>query len=108
MKTEMLLAICLGAGWGLVWALCLQTVPGRFLASRFTWLAVAIGIFVDMFIALLVVPMETWIAVMGIIGASAVAIVCRSLFNELRDAQEMIRMQREHTHQAGQQDDLGD
>jgi hypothetical protein len=108
MMTTMLLAICLGAGWGLVWALCLQTVPGRFLAARFTWLAVAIGIFVDMFIALLVVPVETWLAVMGIIGASAVAIVGRSLFNELRDAQEMIRMQREHTHQASQQDDLGD
>jgi H+/Cl- antiporter ClcA len=108
MMTTMLLALCLGAGWGLVWALCLQTVPGRFLAARFTWLAVAIGIFVDLFIALLVISIETFLAVMAIIGASAVAIVGRSLFNELRDAQEMIRMQREHTNETRQQDDLGD
>jgi hypothetical protein len=108
MTTTMVLAVVLGAGWGLVWALCLQTIPGRFLAARFTWLAVAIGVFVDMFIAMLVVPMEAWLPVMAILGASAVPIVSRSLLNELRDAQEMVRMQREHSNQTRQQDHLVD
>jgi ABC-type Na+ efflux pump permease subunit len=108
MTTTILLAMCLGAGWGLVWALCLQTVPGHFLAARFTWLTVVIGVGVDMFIALLIMPVETWLAMMSILGASSVAIIGRSLFNELRDAQEMIRMQREHSYETRQQDDLGD
>jgi hypothetical protein len=107
MTTTMLLAICLGAGWGLVWALCLQTTPGRFLAARFTWLTVVIGVGVDLFIALLVIPIDAWIQIMAIFGASSLSIIGRSLLNELRDSQEMIRMQREHTHQASQQDDLG-
>jgi len=101
--TEMtVLAVVLGAIWGIVWALCLQTYPGRFLAARFTWLTVVVGVGVDLLIALLVVPMCYWLPLAAIIGASSVAIVGRSLINELRDMQTMMRMRREHSDKAGE------
>jgi hypothetical protein len=104
MATTTWLAIILGAVWGAVWALFLQTYAGRFLAARFTWLAVVVGVGVDLLIALLIVPLETWLEVAAIIAASAVAIIGRSLWNEWRDAQKMIRMQREHSNTVSQQD----
>jgi len=101
-----LLAVVLGAVWGGVWALFLQTYPGRFLAARFTWLSVVVGVGVDLLIAMLVVPLDYWLPLVAIVGASSLAIIGRSLFNELRDAQQMIRMQREHADPTRKQDDL--
>ena len=102
MSTVTLIGIILGGVWGLIWALCLQTFPGRFLAARFTWLTVVVGVGVDLLIALLVVPLCYWLPLAAIIGASSVAIVGRSLINELRDMQTMMRMRREHSDEAGE------
>lgn len=108
MMTPALLGIVLGGVWGLIWALCLQTYPGRFLAARFTWMAVVVGVGVDLAIGLLIVPMDYWLPLAAVFGTSAVGIVGRSLFNEMRDSQTMMRMHREHADKTGQQDDLVD
>ncbi len=97
-----LFGIILGAIWGLLWALALQTFPGRFLAARFTWLTVVVGVGVDLLIALLVIPLEAWLPLAAIIAASSVAIIGRSIFNELRDMQTMIRIRREHADETGE------
>ena len=96
-----LFGIILGGVWGLVWALALQTFPGRFLAARFTWLTVVVGIGVDLLIALLVVPLDYWLPLASIVGASSVSIIGRSLFNEFRDLQTMIRIRRDHSDETG-------
>ncbi len=98
MNATTLFAIFLGLVWGLIWALFLQTYPGRFLAARFTWLTVVVGIGLDLLIALLVVPLDIWLWLVAIIAASSVPIIGRSLFNELRDMQLLIKMRREHEH----------
>jgi len=105
MTEKTLFAVFLGLIWGLIWALCLQTYAGRFLAARFTWITVVIGVGVDLLIALLIVPIEIWLALVTLIGASSIAIIGRSLFNELRDMQTITRMRREHQDETTYQHD---
>lgn len=71
--------------WGVIWALCLQTYAGRFLSARYTWVTVVIGVGVDLVIALLVLPIELWLQMVGIIAFSSVGIITRSLLNEHKD-----------------------
>jgi hypothetical protein len=97
MPTEQtLFAIFLGFIWGIIWALVLQTYAGRFLAARYTWVTVVIGIGGDLLIALLIVPLEIWIGLVALISASSLSIIVRSLFNEMRDMQTIARLRREH------------
>lgn len=63
----------------------LQTYPGRFLAARLTWLSVVVGIGVDMAIVAVFVSWPAAIAVMVVVGVSAVPIIIRSLINDMRD-----------------------
>lgn len=87
------LGLCLGLGliWGVLWALFLQcTEAGQFLVLRRTWLTVAVGIGVDLLILLALLPLEMWLMVVGVIGASAVGIIARSLLNEWREHVELL------------------
>lgn len=85
-------ALLLGLVWGVVWAVVLQcTQLGRFAAQQRTWLTVAVGVGGDLLIALLVVDWAAWLPVVGIVAASSVGIVVRSLRNEQAEAQELLR-----------------
>lgn len=77
--------LILAAVWGTGYALFLQTYPGRFLAARYTWVTVVVGIGMDMAIAAVCVGIEAAVSVTVLIGVSAVPIVARSLWNEMRD-----------------------
>lgn len=97
MMVMTLLAIVLGGVWGLIWAVVLQkTYVGKFMAARLTWLTVVVGIGVDLFIVLLVAPLEMWLQVVAVIAASSVAIIVRSIWNEVRDAQQLVKIRHEH------------
>lgn len=71
--------------WGTLYALFLQTYPGRFLAARFTWLSVVIGVGLDMALVAVIVGVTEALLITGLIGVSAAPVVLRSLVNEMRD-----------------------
>jgi hypothetical protein len=79
--------------WGGMWAGFLQfTKPGRFLAQRRTWITVVVGVGVDVLLMLLLGPtIHVWPEVLGVLGASCVLIIVRSLVNEYRDSEQMLR-----------------
>ncbi len=86
-----IMAVILAAVWGVVWAVILQyTAWGQFLAIRRTWLAVIIGFGVDLLIMLAILPVNIWLQVCAIVGASAIGIIGRSLANEWRDHRELM------------------
>ena len=77
--------------WGGVWAAFLQfTAMGRFLAVKRTWITVVIGVGVDLLLALLVVPWESWLVFVSIVALSSIGIVVRSLYNELTETKEVL------------------
>ena len=79
----MTIAIFYALIWGVLWALFLQWHPwGQWLAVKRTWLAVVIGVGVDLVILLLVLEWSAWTAVAGVIAASSVGVIVRSLYNE--------------------------
>jgi uncharacterized membrane protein len=89
---ELVLCLVLGLIWGVFWALFLQcTEAGRFLAIRRTWLAVTIGVGVDLLILLALLPLDKWLQVGAVIGASSVGIILRSLRNEWQEHMELLR-----------------
>jgi len=80
------LTIILALIWGILWALFLQLTPyGHYLAVRRTWLTVVVGVGIDLLIAILVIPLDTWLLVVAIIAASSLGIIGRSLYNEQLD-----------------------
>lgn len=83
MSTPWLVVGVLGAVWGAVWAMCLQWTPwGRWLAIKRTWLAVVVGVGMDLLILLLALPLAQWLLVCTVMAASSVGIIVRSLANE--------------------------
>ena len=68
--------------WGFIWACCLDTEEGKWLARAHTWLTVVVGDGVALLLGLLVVP-PLWIGivVLGFTLAS-VGIIRRSLRQE--------------------------
>ena len=81
-----LCAIILALFWGMIWGAFLQwNEYGRYLALRRTWIAVVIGVGVDLLIALLVTPLAVWLVVCAIVVASSLGIITRSLYNEHLD-----------------------
>lgn len=69
--------------WGFVWAACLQyTRWGRWLALYRTWLAVVVGVGVDLLIMLPVLKRRVWAFVAVIFCLSSVGIIYRSIYNE--------------------------
>jgi len=85
-------AVCVLAFiWGAVWARYLQfNEMGQFLAQKRTWLTVVIGIGVDLLLLLPVIPRRTWFKIFTVIGFSSLAIIFRSLWNELRELLETV------------------
>ena len=83
-----LLSPILALIWGVLWAFVLQTVPlGKYLAARRTWLTVIAGVGVDLLLLRPLLSLGNWLRVIGVVAASAVGIVARSLYNEWRDHQ---------------------
>lgn len=81
-----MLAVCLGAVWGAVWAAVLQhTGWGRWLAMRRTWLTVVVGVGADLLLLLLVLDWHMWAQVVAIVAASSIGVIVRSLHNEHRE-----------------------
>lgn len=79
-------ALILALIWGGLWAAFLQfTAFGRYLSLRRTWITVVVGLGVDLLLLLLVIPLHTWFVVCGVVTASAIGIVIRSVYNEVRD-----------------------
>ena len=86
MSDRLLLALCLGAVWGAVWAVVLQhTGWGRWLAVKRTWLTVVVGVGVDLLLLLLVLDWHTWAQAAAIIAVSSLGVIVRSLYNEHRE-----------------------
>jgi hypothetical protein len=77
-----LLGIVLGLLWGIAFAAFLQWVPlGRYIVERVTWLAVIIGVGVDL---LIVGPFIGWQITLfagSVVASSAIGIIVRSLSN---------------------------
>ncbi len=93
------LSLILAGVWGCIWAALLQhTTWGRFLALRRAWLAVVIGIGVDLLILLAVIPLTAWLSICAIIACSAIGIIGRSLANEQRDHREIMEAVRGDAH----------
>ena len=92
------LAIILAAVWGGIWAALLQhTAWGAYLARRRAWLAVVIGVGVDLLILLAVLDPDAWLRTCAIIGASAAGIIIRSIANEWREHREIMEAVRGNT-----------
>lgn len=69
--------------WGIVWALTLQyTKWGQFLAERRAWLAVVIGVGVD-----LIIMFTGDFTPLLVVACSSIGIIARSLNNEANGAQ---------------------
>lgn len=99
----LILCLILALIWGGIWAAILQhTEWGRFVAARRAWLAVVIGFGVDLLILLVILPVNVWLQVVAIVGASAIAIIGRSLANEWQDHREQLEAARGHTDPARQ------
>ena len=78
--------LILAAVWGVVWALFLQYHPwGQWLAVRRTWLTVVAGVGVDLALLATVLDLATWLTVAGVIAASSIGIIARSIANERRE-----------------------
>lgn len=86
-------AALLALFWGALWALFLQyTDHGRFLALRRTWIAVVIGVGGDLLILVAILPFEAWLVVCGILTASSIGIIARSLINEHADDRALLEV----------------
>jgi hypothetical protein len=78
-STVLLLAVI----WGVVWGLFLQYHGwGQWLAIRRTWLTVVVGVGVDLALLLALLDLATWLIVAGVITASSLGIIWRSIANE--------------------------
>lgn len=77
-------ALALATAWGFLWASVLQfTEAGRWVAKERTWVAVVVGVGGDLLIARGAMDRHAWEAMAGIVAASSVGIVLRSLYNEM-------------------------
>lgn len=77
--TAGLLALC----WGFGLALFLQCHPdGRWLALRRTYVAVIIGVGVDLLILSILLPLSLLLQVILVISLSSLGLIYRSLHNE--------------------------
>lgn len=100
---ELVLGLVLALIWGGIWAALLQcTRPGRFLAARRAWLAVVVGVGVDLLILLALVPLGAWLIICAVIMASSVGIIARSIWNELREHVDVMEALRGDAHTPGE------
>jgi len=75
-----LIARCLGGLlWGILWAVFIQYHRmGRFLVTARTWIAVVVGVGVDLLLGI----GAPWWALWLIVGLSSIGVITRSLLNE--------------------------
>lgn len=84
-------ALLLALVWGVSWALFLQfTRLGHFLALKRAWVTVIVGIGADLLIILIFVPFDLWWQIALVIVLSSLAIIYRSLHNELSETEEQL------------------
>ncbi len=77
--------------WGIGFALFLHYVPiGQFIVIKYTWLAVAIGIGVDLGLALVILPLDQWLIVVGIITASSFGLIGRSIAMDSKESDRLM------------------
>ncbi len=77
--------------WGAVWASFLQfNRMGQFLAQKRTWLTVVIGVGLDLLLLFPLIPWRVWLQIFTVISLSSLAIIFRSLKNELGELLEAI------------------
>ncbi len=70
--------------WGVLWALALQhSRLGRFLARERTWIAVVIGVGVDLLLGIGALWWQIWL----VVALSSIGIIARSLLNEHREVE---------------------
>ncbi len=92
---KILFALFLALVWGVIWAVTLQvTRTGKVLVARLTWLAVVIGVGVDLLIITIVVQLDVVFLAACIIGVSAIPIITRSIRNELIDYHKLLQKAR--------------
>ena len=100
MDTATIFSLILATIWGIIWATFLnRTYAGRFMAARLTWLTVVIGIGVDLAIALFIVPLDAWLRVAGLITASSIAIITKSLLNSANEHRDLIESEHDKQNQ---------
>jgi len=81
----------LALGWGVMFALMLHYVPiGRHIVLKHTWLAVVIGVGVDLALMSLILPLPYWLAVAAIIAASSIGMIARSLAIESQESERLM------------------
>lgn len=91
-KRKSQLAIILGLIWGICGALYLQyTKTGRWLANARTWITVVVGAGGNLLIALLFLPLNLWLCLVGLFAVSSIPLITRSLANEYRDNEDFFR-----------------
>jgi hypothetical protein len=83
--------LLLGALWGISYTLFLWlSARGRFLRKRRTWLAVTLGVGVDLLLGLTVVEPLAWLWLAGIIAASALPVIGACLLGEYDEHQHAL------------------
>lgn len=69
--------------WGILWAVFIQyNKLGQFIGEERTWIAVVVGVGVDLLIGIAALWWQLWL----VIAFSSVGIIIRSLLNEKREA----------------------
>ncbi len=98
MDATTILAVIVAVIWGAMWAAFLEfNRHGRFIAARMTWLSVVIGVGMDLVILLAVLPFDLWLRMFGVVSASSVCIIGRSVINESRDSHRLLTMKNERS-----------
>lgn len=88
---DLMWCLILAGVWGGFWALFLQgTRMGQFLASKRAYLAVVIGVGVDLLIVLPMLDVLVWLRIVAVIGVSSIGLVVRSLWNEFGELMDTI------------------
>lgn len=89
------LVLILALIWGGVWALFLEYVPfGKWLAAKRVWMTVVIGIGVDLGILATALEWQTFWLVCGVIAASSIGVICRSLAHEMHEWHALMEQSR--------------
>ena len=77
--------------WGIAFALFLHYVPiGRHIVTKHTWLAVVIGVGVDLALIWLILPLLYWLVVVGIITASSFGVIGRSIAMDSKESDRLM------------------
>lgn len=86
MSSTFILAAFLACFWGIVLACLLQfTKRGRWLAAKRTYIAVIIGVGVDLLLMLYFLSITQWLQVVVVVTVSGIGLIARSIYNESQE-----------------------